>query len=51
MLRHLKCYCHKELWDAIISFPFINDGAVQPMYTQGDKNASIESFRLDQLLS
>ncbi len=34
-----KCCCHKELWDGIISFPFLKDGPVCPMLKEIRKEA------------
>lgn len=25
------CCCHKELWDSMISLPFVKEGGVYPM--------------------
>lgn len=52
---HLKCCCHMELWNIMISFPFVKDGPVSPMLKdirkEAPKHLSLTFRESDQLLS
>jgi len=50
MARHFKCFRCKELWDGIISIPFIKEGQVFPVLKEPSKEAlKLLSFAFREL--
>lgn len=43
MVCHFKSRCQEELWDGIISYPFIKDGPARVSFTKADTIGSTEA--------